>query len=318
MPPGAQLPLVSVQLPSLRAGCGVHRPLRRFLLHQQAAVHRPRCRTSVPTPSATPSSWRCSRSRPTIDKLLTELQDQINKINSDEHQLLRGGAGTGERRGRRVRQLGPKRLREHLPVPRQRHRPGRRLTCHQRAGGGGPPPTAPTPTCATPPSSGQRHWLALNQVGGGISQQEKELIAGVIGTVIPDPARSTTAAAPRHAIRRAHHRRPARPVARPRRPSHWQGNVDIEVYVCDEPAECLKPVAQPRSPPVARSRAWCRRAAAPHVRQHRHAQPQSPKTSVSSTTPPSRSTDAVGGERRAGLEHRRDPLDPRPTGRDRA
>ena len=82
-------------------------------------------------------------------------------------------------------------------------------------------------------------WLALNQVGGSISQQEKELIMSVIGTVILyPPADDGSGATP--ALRRAHHRGPARPAARPRR-SATEGNVDIEVYVCDEPAECLNP-----------------------------------------------------------------------------
>jgi conjugative transfer pilus assembly protein TraH len=82
-------------------------------------------------------------------------------------------------------------------------------------------------------------WLALNQVGGSISQQEKELIMSVIGTVILyPPADDGSGATPRYA-------EPTivglRDLLLGRGASATEGNVDIEVYVCDEPAECLNP-----------------------------------------------------------------------------
>ena len=82
-------------------------------------------------------------------------------------------------------------------------------------------------------------WIALNQVGGSISQQEKELIMSVIGTVILyPPADDGSGATPRYA-------EPTlvglRDLLLGRGASATEGNVDIEVYVCDEPAECLNP-----------------------------------------------------------------------------
>ena len=82
-------------------------------------------------------------------------------------------------------------------------------------------------------------WLALNQVGGSISQQEKELIMSVIGTVILyPPADDGSGATPRYA-------EPTivglRDLLLGRGASATEGNVDIEVYACDEPAECLNP-----------------------------------------------------------------------------
>ena len=62
-------------------------------------------------------------------------------------------------------------------------------------------------------------WLALNQVGGSISQQEKELIMSVIGTVILYPPADDGSGATRRATP-SHHRGPARPAARPRRLGH--------------------------------------------------------------------------------------------------
>jgi conjugative transfer pilus assembly protein TraH len=83
-------------------------------------------------------------------------------------------------------------------------------------------------------------WLALNQVGGTISQQEKELIMSVIGSVILyPPADDGSGAMPRYI-------EPSivglRDLLLGSGASATEGNVDIEVYVCDEPAECLNPV----------------------------------------------------------------------------
>ena len=82
-------------------------------------------------------------------------------------------------------------------------------------------------------------WLALNQVGGTISQQEKELIMSVTGTVILyPPADDGSGAMPRYL-------EPSivglRDLLLGRGDSATEGNVDIEVYACDEPAECLNP-----------------------------------------------------------------------------
>jgi hypothetical protein len=82
-------------------------------------------------------------------------------------------------------------------------------------------------------------WLALNHVGGTISREERELIMSVIGTVIlTPPADDGSGATPRYV-------EPTivglRDLLLGRGASATDGNVDLEVYVCDEPAECLNP-----------------------------------------------------------------------------
>jgi conjugative transfer pilus assembly protein TraH len=62
---GSQLPLVNAQLPSLRAGCGGIDIYGGAFRSSTSSSSLPCCRTSAPTPWATPSSWPCSRSRPT-------------------------------------------------------------------------------------------------------------------------------------------------------------------------------------------------------------------------------------------------------------
>ena len=71
------------------AGCGgIDIYWRRVLLHQQSSSSSRCCRTSAPTPG-----YACAGTavdpRPTSTKLLTELQDQINKINSMNINSLR-------------------------------------------------------------------------------------------------------------------------------------------------------------------------------------------------------------------------------------
>jgi hypothetical protein len=77
-------------------------------------------------------------------------------------------------------------------------------------------------------------------VGGSISRQEKELIMSLIGTVIvTPPGRRRQRRRPAHA--RAHPHRHPGSAARARRDSATAGLVDVDVYVCDETAECLNP-----------------------------------------------------------------------------
>jgi conjugative transfer pilus assembly protein TraH len=115
-------------------------------------------------------------------------------------------------------------------------------------------------------------WLALNQVGGTISQQEKELIMSVIGSVILyPPADDGSGAMPRYI-------EPSivglRDLLLGSGASATEGNVDIEVYVCDEAAECLNPCAPP-SPPNP-SRAWCPSGCAACPTTSPRAAPQTP------------------------------------------
>ena len=79
--PGRNYPLATVQLPSLRAGCGgidIYGGAFSFINKQQFIALLQNIGANA---SATPSLALQSIS-PDIDKLLTELQDQINKINA--------------------------------------------------------------------------------------------------------------------------------------------------------------------------------------------------------------------------------------------
>jgi conjugative transfer pilus assembly protein TraH len=83
-------------------------------------------------------------------------------------------------------------------------------------------------------------WLALNQVGGNISQQERELIMSLIGTVILTPPDDDgNGASPRYMEPTI---TGVRDLLLGRAPSDTPGNVDVDVFVCDEPSECMNPV----------------------------------------------------------------------------
>src|SRR6185369_921249 len=82
-------------------------------------------------------------------------------------------------------------------------------------------------------------WNALNKVGGGISQQEKEFIMSIVGTVVLYPPDDTGAGAiPAYFA-------PTivglRDLLLGKGDSATSGNVDVDVYQCDEPSECLNP-----------------------------------------------------------------------------
>ena len=181
-----------------------HRHLRRrVLLHQQAAVHRLLQNIGA---NAVGYAFKLALQSisPDIDKLLTELRDQINKINAMNINSCEAAQASGERRGGRVRQLGDERLRQHLPVPRQRLRPGRGPAHlrQQRA------PVVKTAANSADPNvrnatfrQGQRH-LARAQPGGRQHQPAGEGAdrMSVIGTVILYPPDDDgSGASPRYA-----------------------------------------------------------------------------------------------------------------------
>jgi conjugative transfer pilus assembly protein TraH len=240
--PGRNYPLATVQLPSLRAGCGgidIYGGAFSFINKQQFIALLQNIGAN-----ATGYAFKLALQSisPDIDKLLTELQDQINKINAmninscEAAQALVNGV-VGEYDNSVM--SGCANISQYLGSVSDRAEA--RLTCASNA-----PAVVKTAANSADPNvrnatfvKGNVTWLALNQVGGSISLQEKELIMSVIGTVILyPPADDGSGATPRYA-------EPTivglRDLLLGRGASATDGNVDIEVYVCDEPAECLNP-----------------------------------------------------------------------------
>ncbi|MBS0396641.1 MAG: conjugal transfer protein TraH [Proteobacteria bacterium] len=240
--PGRNYPLASIQLPSLRAGCGgidIYGGAFSFINKQQFIALLQNIGANAVGYAFKLALQSIS---PDIDKLLTELQDQINKINAmninscEAAQALVNGV-VGEYDNSVM--SGCANISQYLGSVSDRAEA--RLTCATNA-----PAVVKTAANSADPNvrnatfvKGNVTWLALNQVGGSISQQEKELIMSVIGTVIlTPPADDGSGATPRYA-------EPTivglRDLLLGRGASATEGNVDIEVYVCDEPAECLNP-----------------------------------------------------------------------------
>jgi conjugative transfer pilus assembly protein TraH len=240
--PGRNYPLATVQLPSLRAGCGgidIYGGAFSFINKQQFIALLQNIGANAVGYAFKLALQSIS---PDIDKLLTELQDQINKINAmninscEAAQALVNGV-VGEYDNSVM--SGCANISQYLGSVSDRAEA--RLTCASNA-----PAVVKTAANSADPNvrnatfvKGNVTWLALNQVGGSISRQEKELIMSVIGTVIlHPPADDGSGATPRYA-------EPTivglRDLLLGRGASATEGNVDIEVYVCDEPAECLNP-----------------------------------------------------------------------------
>jgi hypothetical protein len=227
---------------------------------------------------------------PDIDKLLTELQDQINKINTMNinsceaaQSLVNGIVGEFDNSV----QSGCANIAQYLGSVTDRA--DARFTCATNA-----PAVVKSAANSSDPNirnatfvKGNVIWLALNQVGGTISQQEKELIMSVIGTVILyPPADDGSGAMPRYL-------EPSivglRDLLLGRGDSATEGNVDIEVYACDEAGRVPQSDAHDRLRQALHAHGV--RAAAPHVGQHRHPHAADlPPTSASSTTRRSLST----------------------------
>jgi conjugative transfer pilus assembly protein TraH len=240
--PGRNYPLATVQLPSLRAGCGgidLYGGAFSFINKQQFIALLQNIGANAVGYAFKLALQSIS---PDIDKLLTELQDQINKINAmninscEAAQALVNGV-VGEYDNSMM--SGCANISQYLGSVSDRAEG--RLTCATNA-----PAVVKTAANSSDPNvrnatfvKGNVTWLALNQVGGSISREEKELIMSVIGTVIlTPPADDGSGATPRYA-------EPTivglRDLLLGRGASATDGNVDIEVYVCDEPVECMNP-----------------------------------------------------------------------------
>lgn len=240
--PGRNYPLVNVQLPSLRAGCGgidLYGGAFSFINKQQFISLLQNIGANAVGYAFKLALQSIS---PDIDKLLTELQDQINKINAMNinsceaaQALVNGVVGEFDNSV----QSGCANISQYLGTVADRAEA--RLTCETNA-----PSVVKTAAGSGDPNvrnvtfvKGNVTWIALNQVGGAISQQEKEIIMSVIGTVILyPPADDGSGASPRYV-------EPTitglRDLLLGNADSATQGNVDVDVYVCDEPTDCLNP-----------------------------------------------------------------------------
>ena len=240
--PGRNYPLVNAQLPSLKAGCGgidIFGGAFSFINKEQfIALLRNIGSNAV----GYAFKLALQSISPDIDKLLTELQDQINKVNAMNinsceaaQALVNGVVGEYDQ----SIMSGCANISQYLGSVTDRV--DARLTCAANA-----PAVVKTAANSADPNvrnatfvKGNVIWLALNQVAGTISREEKELIMSVIGTVVLYPPDDDgSGAAPRYF-------EPTvvglRDLLLGRGASSTEGDVDIEVYVCDEPGECLNP-----------------------------------------------------------------------------
>jgi conjugative transfer pilus assembly protein TraH len=239
--PGRNYPLADVQLPSLRAGCGgidLFGGAFSFINKEQFVALLQNIGSNAVGYAFKLALQSIS---PDIDKLLTELQDQLNKINSMNinsceaaQSLVNGIVGEYDN----SMMSGCQNISQYLGSVTDRV--DGRLVCATAA-----PSVVKAAASSGDPNvrnttfvQGNVIWMALNQVGGGISQQEKELIMSVIGTMVLYPPQDDGAGAmPRHF-------EPTIVGLRDLllgRASASDGNIEIEVYVCDEPVDCMRP-----------------------------------------------------------------------------
>ena len=240
--PGKNYPLINAQLPSLKAGCGgidlfggsfsfINKAQFVSLLQNIGA-------------NAVGYAFKLALQSisPDIDKLLTELQDQINKINNmninscEAAQALVNGAW-----GKYDNSVmsGCENISQYLGSVADRA--DARYNCATNA-----PAVVKAAANSADPNvrnttfvKGNVVWQALNRVGGGISQQEKELIMSIVGSVVLYPPDDSGAGA-----------MPAyfeptivglRDLLLGKSASTTDGLVDVDVYRCDEASECLNP-----------------------------------------------------------------------------
>jgi conjugative transfer pilus assembly protein TraH len=239
--PGRNYPLADVQLPSLRAGCGgidLFGGAFSFINKQQFVALLQNIGSNAVGYAFKLALQSIS---PDIDKLLTELQDQINKINAMSinsceaaQAVVNGAFGAYDN----SMMSGCQNISQYLGSVTDRV--DGRLVCATAA-----PSVVKAAAVSADPNvrnatfvQGNIVWTALNQIGGGISREEKELVMSVIGTMVLYPPQDNGAGAmPRHYP-------PTIVGLRDLllgRAAAAGGNVEIEVYVCDEPVECMRP-----------------------------------------------------------------------------
>ena len=240
--PGKNYPLVNAQLPSLKAGCGgidIFGGSFSFINKSQFVSVLQNIGANAVGYAFKLALQSIS---PDIDKLLTELQDQINKINSmninscEAAQSLVNGAW-----GKYDNSImsGCENISQYLGSVTDRS--DARFSCATNAA-----VTVKTAASSADPNirnatftKGNVIWEALNRVAGGISQQEKELIMSIVGTlVLYPPDDSGAGAMPAYfepTIVGLHDLLLGKAL------SAVDGMVDVDVYQCDDSTECLNP-----------------------------------------------------------------------------
>jgi conjugative transfer pilus assembly protein TraH len=246
--PGRNYPLVNAQLPSLKAGCGgidIFGGAFSFINKEQFVAM---LRNIGSNAVGYAFKLALQSISPDIDKLLTELQDQMNKVNAMNinsceaaQALVNGVVGEYDQ----SIMSGCANISQYLGTVTDRV--DARFSCATNA-----PAVVKNAADSADPNvrnatfvKGNVIWMALNQVAGTISREEKELIMSVIGSVVLyPPADDGSGAAPRYL-------EPTivglRDLLLGRGASATEGNVDVEVYVCDEVVECLNPIRTPVS-----------------------------------------------------------------------
>jgi conjugative transfer pilus assembly protein TraH len=239
--PGKNYPLINAQLPSLKAGCGgidLFGGSFSFINKQQFVSMLQNIGSNAVGYAFKLALQSIS---PDIDKLLTELQDQINKINAMNinsceaaQALVNGVVGEFDN----SIQSGCANISQHLGSVADRA--DARFSCSTnaasvvRSAADSADPNVRNATFV----KGNVVWMALNQVG--ISREEKELIMSVIGTVILTPPQDDGSGASSRTLE------PSitglRGILLGKGDSTTAGNVDIDVYVCDDTTECMNPV----------------------------------------------------------------------------
>ncbi len=243
--PGKNYPLLQAQLPSLKAGCGgidLFGGAFSFINKDQfVALLRNIGSNAV----GYAFKLALQSISPDIDKLLTELQDQINKINAMNinsceaaQALVNGLVGEYDQ----SIMSGCANISQYLGSVTDRV--DARLTCATNA-----PAVVKSAANSSDPNvrnatfvKGNVVWMALNRVGGSISREEKELIMSLIGTVVLHPPEDDgSGAVPRYF-------EPTilglRDLLLGSGASPTEGHVDVDVYVCDDSSDCLNPTRQ--------------------------------------------------------------------------
>ncbi|MFN7779858.1 MAG: conjugal transfer protein TraH [Betaproteobacteria bacterium] len=240
--PGRNYPLIQAQLPSLKAGCGgidMYGGAFSFINKQQFVALLQNIGSNAVGYAFKLALQSIS---PDIDKLLTELQDQLNKINAMNinsceaaQALVNGVVGEYDQSV----QSGCANIAQYLGSVSDRAEA--RLTCASNA-----PSVVRTAANSADPNvrnatfaKGNVTWNALNQVGGSISRQEKELIMSLIGTVIVTPPTDDGSGAGPRMLEPT--LTGIRDLLLGKADSATAGLVDVDVYVCDETVECLNP-----------------------------------------------------------------------------
>ncbi len=241
--PGKNYPLANAQLPSLKAGCGgidLFGGSFSFINKQQFVSMLQNIGANAMGYAFKLALQSIS---PDIDKLLTELQDQINKINAlninsceAAQSLVNGAVGAMDN----ASQTGCANISQYLGTVSDRV--DARVACASNAA-----TVLKNAANSADPSvknaafvQGNVLWNALNQVGGGISQAEKELMMSVVGTVIVSPPADDGTGSTTQYLEPTI--KGIRDLLLGTSESATPNQVNVSVYVCDEPQNCLNPV----------------------------------------------------------------------------